>query len=61
MHHHRAGIVRPSQDRPGGVQHTRSSRLVGSEHYRPLVKLRQPPVADSRAVLIDGIDLANSR
>jgi hypothetical protein len=34
---------------------------VGSEHYRPLVKLRQPPVADNRAVLIDGIDLANPR
>jgi uncharacterized protein (DUF1330 family) len=32
-----------------------------SEHYRPLVELRQPPVADSRAVLVDGIDLANQR
>lgn len=32
-----------------------------SEHYRPLVKLRQPPVADSRAVLVNGIDLANQR
>jgi uncharacterized protein (DUF1330 family) len=30
-----------------------------SEHYRPLVKLRQPPVSDSRAFLVDGIDLAN--
>jgi hypothetical protein len=29
-----------------------------SEQYRPLVKLRQPPVADTRAFLIDGIDLA---
>jgi uncharacterized protein (DUF1330 family) len=28
-----------------------------SEQYRPLVKLRQPPVADTRAFLIDGIDL----
>jgi len=26
-----------------------------SEDYRPLVNLRQPPVADSRAFLIDGI------
>ena len=60
MHHHKSRHRRPSQDLPGG-QHTRSSRLVGSEHYRPLVKLRQPPVADSRAVLLDGIDLANSR
>jgi uncharacterized protein (DUF1330 family) len=32
-----------------------------SEHYRPLVKLRQPPVADTRAVLVNGIDLANQR
>jgi uncharacterized protein (DUF1330 family) len=30
-----------------------------SDHYRPLVKLRQPPVADSRAILVNGIDLAN--
>ena len=28
-----------------------------SEEYRPLVRLRQPPVSDSRAVLVDGIDL----
>jgi uncharacterized protein (DUF1330 family) len=32
-----------------------------SERYRPLVKLRQPPVADSRAVLVNGIDLASQR
>ena len=32
-----------------------------SEQYRPLVKLRQPPVSDSRAFLIDGIDLGNQR
>jgi len=28
-----------------------------SAEYRPLVKLRQSPVADSRAFLADGIDL----
>jgi uncharacterized protein (DUF1330 family) len=28
-----------------------------SDEYRPLVKLRQPPVADARAFLVDGIDL----
>jgi uncharacterized protein (DUF1330 family) len=28
-----------------------------SEEYRPLVKLRQPPVSDTRAFLVDGIDL----
>jgi uncharacterized protein (DUF1330 family) len=32
-----------------------------SEHYRPLVTLRQPPVADTRAVLVNGIDLADQR
>ncbi len=32
-----------------------------SEQYRPLVKLRQPPVSDSRAFLIDGIDPGNQR
>jgi uncharacterized protein (DUF1330 family) len=32
-----------------------------SERYRPLVKLRQPPVADTRAVLVNGIDLVNQR
>jgi len=26
-----------------------------SEDYRPLVKLRQPPVSDSRAFLVEGI------
>jgi uncharacterized protein (DUF1330 family) len=29
-----------------------------SEQYRPLVKLRQAPVADTRAFLVDGVDLA---
>jgi uncharacterized protein (DUF1330 family) len=28
-----------------------------SEDYRPLVRLRQPPVSDSRAFLVEGIDL----
>jgi uncharacterized protein (DUF1330 family) len=28
-----------------------------SDEYRPLVELRRPPVADSRAFLVDGIDL----
>src|SRR5215469_17195186 len=28
-----------------------------SDEYRPLVGLRRPPVADSRAFLVDGIDL----
>ena len=32
-----------------------------SEQYRPLVKLRQPPVADSRAFLVEGIDLGGQR
>ena len=32
-----------------------------SEQYRPLVKLRQPPVSDSSAFLIDGIDFENQR
>jgi uncharacterized protein (DUF1330 family) len=32
-----------------------------SEEYRPLVKLRQPPVAESRAFLVEGIDLAGQR
>ena len=32
-----------------------------SEDYRPLVKLRQPPVADSRAFLVEGIDLGGQR
>ena len=29
----------------------------GSEQYRPVVKLREPPVSDSRVFLVDGIDL----
>jgi uncharacterized protein (DUF1330 family) len=29
-----------------------------SEEYRPLLELRQPRVADTRAFLVDGIDLA---
>jgi uncharacterized protein (DUF1330 family) len=32
-----------------------------SEDYRQLVKLRQPPVADSRAFLVEGIDLGGQR
>jgi uncharacterized protein (DUF1330 family) len=32
-----------------------------SEEYRPLVKLRQPPVSDTRAFLVDGIDLGNQQ
>jgi uncharacterized protein (DUF1330 family) len=32
-----------------------------SEQYRELVKLRQPPVADSRAFLVEGIDLGGQR
>jgi len=32
-----------------------------SEDYRPLIKLRQPPVADSRAFLVEGIDLGGQR
>jgi uncharacterized protein (DUF1330 family) len=32
-----------------------------SAEYRPLVKLRQPPVADSRAFLVDGIDVSDQR
>ena len=32
-----------------------------SEQYQPLVKLRQPPVADSRAFLVEGIDLGGQR
>jgi len=32
-----------------------------SEDYRPLVKLRQPPVSDSRAFLVEGIDLGGQR
>jgi len=32
-----------------------------SEDYRALVKLRQPPVADSRAFLVEGIDLGDQR
>jgi uncharacterized protein (DUF1330 family) len=32
-----------------------------SEQYRPLVKLRQPPVADSRAFLVEGIDPGGQR
>jgi len=32
-----------------------------SGDYQPLVKLRQPPVADSRAFLVEGIDLGNQR
>jgi uncharacterized protein (DUF1330 family) len=32
-----------------------------SGQYRPLVKLRQPPVADSRAFLVEGIDLGGQR
>jgi uncharacterized protein (DUF1330 family) len=32
-----------------------------SEDYRPLVKLRQPPVADSRAFLVEGIDPGGQR
>jgi uncharacterized protein (DUF1330 family) len=32
-----------------------------SEHYRPLVKLRQPPVSDTRAFLVEGIDLGGQR
>jgi uncharacterized protein (DUF1330 family) len=30
-----------------------------SAEYRPLVRLRQPPVSDSRAFLVDGIDLGD--
>ena len=33
----------------------------GSDRYRPLVKLREPPVADSRAFLVEGIDLGGQR
>jgi uncharacterized protein (DUF1330 family) len=29
-----------------------------SAEYRPLVALRQPPVSDTRAFLVDGIKLA---
>lgn len=32
-----------------------------SDEYRPLVELRRPPVADSRAFLVDGIDLGPPR
>jgi uncharacterized protein (DUF1330 family) len=32
-----------------------------SEQYRPLVKLRQPPVSDTRAFLVEGIDLGDHR
>ena len=32
-----------------------------SEQYQQLVKLRQPPVADSRAFLVEGIDLGGQR
>ena len=32
-----------------------------SDSYRPLVKLREPPVADSRAFLVQGIDLGGHR
>ena len=32
-----------------------------SEQYQPLIKLRQPPVADTRAFLVDGIDLGKQR
>jgi uncharacterized protein (DUF1330 family) len=28
-----------------------------SDQYRPLVRLREPPVAQSRAFLVDGVDL----
>jgi uncharacterized protein (DUF1330 family) len=28
-----------------------------SQEYRPVVKLREPPVSDTRAFLVDGIDL----
>jgi len=30
-----------------------------SEDYQPLVQLRKPPVSDTRAFLIDGIDLSH--
>jgi uncharacterized protein (DUF1330 family) len=32
-----------------------------SGQYRPLVKLRQSPVADTPAFLVDGVDLGNQR
>jgi uncharacterized protein (DUF1330 family) len=32
-----------------------------SAEYQPLIKLRQPPVSDSRAFLVDGIDLGNQQ
>jgi len=54
----------------GAVQVSHDTRLVvlqfpsprqarawwDSEDYRPLVKLRQPPVSDSRAFLVEGVD-----
>ena len=59
----------------GDLQVSHDTRLVvlqfpslGQAHawwdsgdYRPLVKLRQPPVSDSRAFLVEGIDLGGHR